>query len=568
MRLIAERGTLLDESDIGELLNLSLPGLDEVMALFELSEFEGGSDYARIVVDTAPSGHTSRLLQLPAVFAAWVRALDTMGDKHRYMVARLLGRGREDEVDVFLREMTERIERVRAILYDRNRSAFTLVTVPERVVVEETLRYFDDLRRSEVPVTSLIINRVERQHDDCKYCRARAAAQKPLRALVKRRFKGFDLHTVPLIDEVRGVRRLRRFAHLVWEAKGEALFEDATKGRTIRRSSIAQSAGADEGFDLAPRRLLIFGGKGGVGKTTAASAAALALAEKDTGSRVLIFSTDPAHSLSDTFNERVGELKRGVAGQKNLDASEIDPNARFEAMKDRYRAWTDRLFESLTAGSPWEIQFDREAMREIISLAPPGIDEIAALGAISDQLDEGYTTIVLDTAPTGHLVRFLQLPEIALSWVRTFMKLVMKYKSVADWSGVAEELIALSKSIKRLSALLASAGECEFVGVAIAEEMSLQETVRLTETLKRLKVPMRRLLINNVVSDEAASHCGFCAARRRAQMKVIEEFRKHFRRGSNLLIAPQQPREVRGRKQLLAHFADWHALVEGAKRKR
>ena len=572
MRLIAERGTLLDESDIGELLDLSLPGLDEVMALFELSEFEGRSDYARIVVDTAPSGHTSRLLQLPAVFTGWVRALDTMGDKHRYMVARLMGRGREDEVDVFLREMSERIERVRAILYDRNQSAFTLVTLPEGVVVEETLRYFDELLRDEVPVTSLIINRVERERDDCKYCRARAAAQKPLRALLKRRFKSLDLHTVPLIDEVRGARSLRRFANLVWETKEDAdQFEDATKGRAIRRSSTAPtaSAKAEEGFDLATGRLLIFGGKGGVGKTTAASAAALALAEKDRGSRVLIFSTDPAHSLSDTFNEPVGELKRGVAGRKNLDASEIDPNARFEAMKDRYRAWTDELFESLTAGSRWEIQFDREAMREIISLAPPGIDEIAALGAISDELDEGnYTTIVLDTAPTGHLVRFLQLPDIALSWVRTFMKLLMKYKNVTDWRGVAEELIALSKSIKRLSALLTRAGECEFVGVAIPEEMSLRETVRLTETLERLKVPMRRLLINNVVSDEAASRCGFCAARRRAQMKVIEEFRRYFKRGSNLFIAPQQPREVRGRKQLLAHFADWRALVERGKSKR
>lgn len=574
MKLIAERGTLLDETDIGELLNLSLPGLDEVMALFELSEFERDGTYARIVVDTAPSGHTSRLLQLPAVFTGWVRALDRMGDKHRYMVARLMGRNREDEVDVFLREMTERIERVRAMLYDRNQSAFTLVTVPEGVVVEETLRYFDDLRRDGVPVTDLIINRVERERDDCKYCRARARAQKLLRDRIARKFKSLQIHTVPLIDEVRGAKPLRRFAQMVWDAGEDAdQFEDATNGRANSRPSIAPalSVGAIEGFDLAPRRLLIFGGKGGVGKTTAASAAALALAENDRRSRALIFSTDPAHSLSDSFNERVGELKRGVAGRKNLDASEIDPNARFEAMKDRYRAWTDELFDSLTAGSRWEIQFDREAMREIISLAPPGIDEIAALSAISDQLDEGnYTTIVLDTAPTGHLLRFLELPEIALSWVRTFMKLLLKYKNVTDWRGVAEELVALSKSIKRLSALLTDAGECEFIGVAIPEEMSLQETVRLTQSLKRLKVPLRRLLINNVVSAEAASVCSFCATRRRAQMKVIEEFQRYFKRRLKLFIAPQQPREVRGRKQLLAHFADWRVLIErpGEKSKR
>ncbi|HEY7546844.1 MAG TPA: ArsA family ATPase, partial [Blastocatellia bacterium] len=477
MSLIAERGTLLDESDISDLLNLSLPGLDEVMALFELSELERAGAYTRIVVDTAPSGHTSRLLELPDVFAGWVRALNQMEDKHRFMVARLMGRRRVDEVDIFLREMNERIERVRAMIYDGNQSSFTLVTIPEIMVVEETLRYFDNLRGEGVPVTSLLVNRVEREHNDCKYCRARTIAQKPLHKRIAREFESLRIHRVPLLaSEVRGLERLRRFAHLAWEAGEDADdTERATSRRAIKRASIAQSkskAGAlDEGFELAPRRLLIFGGKGGVGKTTAAAGAAIALAHNERA-RVLIFSTDPAHSLSDSFDERVGELKTKVARQKNLDASEIDPLARFEAMKDRYRAWTDELFESLTAGSRWEIQFDREAMREIISLAPPGIDEIAALGAISDQLDEGrYTTIVLDTAPTGHLVRFLELPEIALSWVRTFMKLLLKYKNVADWSGIAEELVALSKSIKRLSSLMIDPRQCEFVGVAIPERM-------------------------------------------------------------------------------------------------
>src|SRR5438067_1076640 len=83
---IAERGTLLDESDINELLNLSLPGMDEVMALFELSELDRASNFARIVVDTAPSGHTTRMLRLPEVFGQMISALDRMSDKHRYIV--------------------------------------------------------------------------------------------------------------------------------------------------------------------------------------------------------------------------------------------------------------------------------------------------------------------------------------------------------------------------------------------------------------------------------------------------------------------------------------------------
>ena len=158
---------------------------------------------------------------------------------------------------------------------------------------------------------------------------------------------------------------------------------------------------------------MIFGGKGGVGKTTAAAAFALAHARAEKKKKLLIFSTDPAHSLADSFGEEIGRQKNGVAGNENLDAMEIDPGKWFEELKQRYRSWTDELFDSLTGASRMEIKFDREAMRELVELTPPGIDEIAALGAISDLLDENrYHSLILDTAPTGHLIRFLELPQV------------------------------------------------------------------------------------------------------------------------------------------------------------
>jgi len=230
-------------------------------------------------------------------------------------------------------------------------------------------------------------------------------------------------------------------------------------------------------------------------------------------------------------------------------------------LKNRYRAWIDELFETLSGNSRFEIQFEREAMREIVQLAPPGIDEIAALSAISDLVDQNrYSAIVLDTAPTGHLIRFLELPDIALSWVRTFIKLLLKYKAVVRSSGVAEELIALSKAIKRVIALLTDAEGCEFVGVAIPERMSLEETIRLTETVERLKVPMRRLLVNSVVPERAAAHCDFCRARRDAQTGTLEEFARRFKGKYELFIAPQQSHEIRGVESLQEHFAAWQRL--------
>src|SRR6185369_336410 len=109
---------------------------------------------------------------------------------------------------------------------------------------------------------------------------------------------------------------------------------------------------------------------------------------------------------------------------------------------------------------------------------------------------------VLDTAPTGHLIRFLELPQVALSWVRTFIKLLLKYQHIVHATRIAEELVALSKSIKRVLALLIDTKACEFIGVAIPEHMSLEETSDLSTSLTHLQVPMQKLLINGIVPEE------------------------------------------------------------------
>src|ERR1044071_3060504 len=216
---IADRGTILDEADINELLDLSLPGMDEVMALFELSEVERSGTYARVVVDTAPSGHTSRMLRLPAVFSRWVGALDVMSEKHRYMASHFVRcrAVRADEVDLFLRDLSGRIEAVRSMLFDAARASFVLVTIPEAMAFEESARYFELLKSEGVPVTDMVINRVEHEHDGCPFCRARAKMQTRWLSSTEREFKSLRQHRVPLFpSEVRGPKSLREFARVAW----------------------------------------------------------------------------------------------------------------------------------------------------------------------------------------------------------------------------------------------------------------------------------------------------------------------------------------------------------------
>jgi arsenite-transporting ATPase len=200
-------------------------------------------------------------------------------------------------------------------------------------------------------------------------------------------------------------------------------------------------------------------------------------------------------------------------------------------------------------------------MRELVELTPPGIDEIAALSSITDLLDQkDYGTIVLDTAPTGHLIRFLELPQVALSWVRTFIKLLLKYQHIVHANKIAEELVSLSKGIKRVLSLLTDGDSCEFVGVAIPERMSLEETSDLVNSLNVLRVPMRQLLVNGIVPEKAAAGCEFCKERRTAQLQVINEFSSRFGSSISLSLAPQRPNEIRGPENLLKHFKAWRSF--------
>ena len=216
---IAERGTLLDEEDINQLLNLSLPGLDEVMSLFELSEVDRAGKYTRIVVDTAPSGHTSRLLRLPEVFERIVWTLDLMGEKHRYMIEQFARRKVPlDKVELFLRDLNERIASVRKLLYDAEQTSFSLVTIPEAMSVRETQRYLELLNEQGVPVRDVIVNRVEQEHDACEYCHARVLGQKKWLKEIARVFRGMELHYVPLREqEVRGLEALKEVGEVLWK---------------------------------------------------------------------------------------------------------------------------------------------------------------------------------------------------------------------------------------------------------------------------------------------------------------------------------------------------------------
>ena len=155
---ILDRGTYLSPDEISGFIDDALPGADEAMAILALLELERDTRWKRIVVDTAPTGHTLRLLSLPESFRALIAVLDTMQQKHRFMVQALSRRYRPDAADAFLSDMRSRIDALRETLTDHDATAAVLVTQAEPMVMAETERYARALEALSIRVAAVVVN--------------------------------------------------------------------------------------------------------------------------------------------------------------------------------------------------------------------------------------------------------------------------------------------------------------------------------------------------------------------------------------------------------------------------
>ena len=183
LREIAAAGTFLDDEDINQFLDLSLPGLDELMAFLEISGWLEDHRYDSIVVDTAPSGHTLRLLAVPGLIRKWVGMLDTLLAKRRYM-KKVFGKsvGR-DQLDLFVEQWDASLRRTETLLRDPSRCRFVPVTIAEPLSVRETAALLAELRQWRIPAPDLVVNLLHPQND-CPACSsARALEQRQIERL-------------------------------------------------------------------------------------------------------------------------------------------------------------------------------------------------------------------------------------------------------------------------------------------------------------------------------------------------------------------------------------------------
>jgi arsenite/tail-anchored protein-transporting ATPase len=490
IRQILDRGTYLDDSDIAPLVDTALPGSDEIFAALELArliaESRAPRAASRVVVDTAPTGHTLRLLNLPRTFRALVRLLDAMQDKHRFMVRTLTRAYRADEADAFLAEMSALVTGLEETLRDPDRCAAVMVANDQALVLEETRRYLGELRGLRVRVAAIVWNGVDDPGPP---------------------FDGIDAYVVPRLDTwPTGSVGLRRWTEALHEAEPRTSRPPKTDSR--RRPPKAKSGRRAPGrpwtnddLDSLIGPLTIVAGKGGVGKTTVACAIALHAAGR---SRTLLVSTDPAPSVGDALGQEIGDADTPVAGAPKLSARQMDASAAFARLRSEYETRVDALFQGLVARGV-DLAHDRAVARDLLALAPPGIDEVYALSLLSDALfKDRFDRVVVDPAPTGHLLRLLEMPKLALAWSHQLLRLMLKYKEVAGLGETAQEILDFSRSLRAVDALLHDPARCGVVLVALAEPVVLQETRRLRQAVADRGVAVRGVILNRAGADAAA----------------------------------------------------------------
>ena len=325
---------------------------------------------------------------------------------------------------------------------------------------------------------------------------------------------------------------------------------------------------------LTDKRVLLIGGKGGVGKTTTSSALAVLAAER--GKKVLLVSTDPAHSLADAFDRDIGDNITRLA--PNLDGLELDPDREVEHHLAKVTAQLKRFTRPEMFG---EIERQMRLTRQ-----SPGAQEAAMLERIANVIELGlnqYDLVIFDTAPTGHTLRLLSLPEAMAAWTQGLLNANKRSEKLGDVLGhltpkagrdidsplddpnqhatagmdernkaITETLLARQRLLQRTREVLTDASRTALLFVLTPEKLPILETGRAVQSLQQEKLPLAGLVVNRILPDSAD---GDFLAARRAQEKVhLAQIEQDFAKLPRYKV-PLQATDIQG-LSALQHMAE------------
>ncbi|KAG8387638.1 hypothetical protein BUALT_Bualt02G0042200 [Buddleja alternifolia] len=334
-------------------------------------------------------------------------------------------------------------------------------------------------------------------------------------------------------------------------------------------TTVETIAGFDEMVSGLQRKYYMLGGKGGVGKTSCAASLAVKFANH--GHPTIVVSTDPAHSLSDSLDQDLtGGILVPVQGVDSpLYALEVNPEkAREEfrsASQQHGEGGVKNLMDSMGLGMLVD-QLGDLKLGELLDTPPPGLDEAIAISKamalqvmefVESQEYSRFRRVVFDTAPTGHTLRLLSLPDFLDASIGKMMKLKKKIASATaalksafgkgePQQDGSDKLEQLRERMAKVRDLFHDPETTEFVIVTIPTVMALSESSRLCSSLRKEKVPVQRLIVNQMIPP-SVSDCKFCAMKWKDQMRALDLIQKDSELAKLKLIqSPLIDVEIRG----------------------
>jgi arsenite-transporting ATPase len=289
-----------------------------------------------------------------------------------------------------------------------------------------------------------------------------------------------------------------------------------------------------------------FSGKGGVGKTSMSAATALWFSKK--GRKTLVISTDPAHSLSDSFETGIGGEVKEIG--KNLFAIEIDPKKALQEYKEQLTPQIEKA--DYLKGLGLDDVFEMTSMT-------PGIDEIASFDKFLKYMgSQEYDAIIFDTAPTGHALRFLSLPDVLDSWVGKLINIRMRFSGLINTfkkilpfgesenegnPAGTDKLEEMKERIRKAKEVLSDPKKTHYNIVMIAEEMSIFESDRSINILKEYGIPVEAVIVNQLIPEN--HKCDFCTEKRKLQQQRMKTIKEKFG-ALSIRLVPLHSKEVKG----------------------
>ncbi len=489
---------------------LSGPCTTEMASFDRFIDFMEGDEYDVIVFDTAPTGHTIRLLELPVDWS-----------KHIEESAKGSGQTCLGPVQT-IQESKEKYDRATSLLKDRERTNFIFVMRPEDLSLYETIRASKELETIGIKSGEIIINGIlPEEVCEIDFFKKKYESQQQVIKETEKAINKMKRHMFLRNSEVKGINALKGVAEELFKGVKPKFIEE------IRMPQV--SAPALEKPDInrlwlpgKDTKALFFTGKGGVGKTTVSCIAALYTAQK--GLKTLLVTTDPAAHIGEVLDVKVGSTPMKVA--ENLYAVMVD-------QEEAFREYKEKVLNDARGKYSEDML---SAMEE--ELNSPCTEEMAAFNKFI-QFIEGkeYEVIVFDTAPTGHTLRLLSLPFDYAKQVEIMVSSQEALKAKEATQNRFREIIDILKDKERTV----------FSLVLYPESTPIMESYRAMLDLREAGIETQLVIANMVLPEEVCSNY-FFKNRRQLQVKYLKEIKERF--GLPVLQFPLMQEEIKGMELL------------------